>query len=529
MKKHVAFLLCFLMIFSLASCGAINDKTTVPTETEGTQGGESPQDPGIYDGVLELYTKVLTICGDYGSLYFDAENEMQKLGLEDPDEQQLFRDLVIAVRERYFIKLNNRYPRGPLSHFGYVRKDFNGDGRDELVLLTDDAWMLAVFSVADNRPRAVWIRDNWGKNCWFDETGMLYTSTMHDKPFVGSFYEVYRITPEGSLALSLGFGDSGCKMVWEEPIETVSYTRYKFVDGKKETISEEEYQALVDEHLSSRPFSGNNAVREYIVPFFTPSFCESEMARILLDAALENEEGVYDANGEIMGLLASQFVQKGKDVCRLSDVGPLSYACLDLDGDGTEEVLIDYGEGMKMLRYYEGRIYCYYLPAYRINTDGSYRWRTDEGALEEGESAIAFKGTELKTTELWRTVNDGAQNAEYYLGWKQVSKQELLNHFESTPKAKLEIAPLEAAWINKISQDEATGFAKEYWKEYGFDQSDYSVSLLYHSYSYSWSPSSAYVIVLRKLENDFYYVVDEVWIDKTTGEAIVPYIPEAKG
>lgn len=65
--------------------------------------------------------------------------------------------------------------------------------------------------------------------------------------------------------------------------------------------------------------------------------------------------------------------------------------------------------------------------------------------FEYGEDKLIFDGAELKTVTIWRIVNDGEPNAEYYIGDKKVTQEEILKYFEENPKTRIEFSPLEVS------------------------------------------------------------------------------------
>ena len=252
---------------------------------------------------------------------------------------------------------------------------------------------------------------------------------------------------------------------------------------------------------------------------------QAEIAMEMYDAVLENEIKVYQTNTREYSYLAD---------CRtpyacvlLRDCENLRYTYTDIDGDSTEELVIDCSDTL-ILRYYEGVVYLYpftFRNLYYLNTDGSYSWNHNGQNFEYGEKQLAFEGAELKTKELWRIVNDGEPNAEYYIEGKQVTQEEILKYFEDNPKSKVKYSQLEAPWINKISRSDATRLAKEYWKNFNIEDNGYIVEVGVND----WAPSSVYVFIIRRYVVDHYSTFDEIWIDKTSGEAIIPYAPDGKG
>ena len=151
----------------------------------------------------------------------------------------------------------------------------------------------------------------------------------------------------------------------------------------------------------------------------------------------------------------------------LWELEDLRYSYMDVDGDTVKELvlLVDGGDTL-ILRYYKGRVYVYsftFRNMDQLNTDGSYNWNHTGQNFEYGESQLAFDGAELKSKELWRVVNDGDSDAEYYIDGKQVSCEELLSYYEEHPKTKVEFSPLTFSLENAISPRDALKIADEYW------------------------------------------------------------------
>ena len=113
--------------------------------------------------------------------------------------------------------------------FGYALKDLNGNGTPELILLSKDYYVFAVFSLVDNKPYLLdvfWPRHS----CVIYDSGLLYNhssggATLWD-------YRTQRISQDGrELLLVELYGDDG------------SYLGdgfYKVIDGKKYVIDRSE-------------------------------------------------------------------------------------------------------------------------------------------------------------------------------------------------------------------------------------------------------------------------------------------------
>lgn len=253
----------------------------------------------------------------------------------------------------------------------------------------------------------------------------------------------------------------------------------------------------------------------------TPLFYSNDLAMQMYEAALNNEIMVYETVEEKFQYLKDY--RTPYDRIPLEELGSLSYIYMDVDGDSVNELVIDCGDTL-ILRYHECKVYVYpftFRNLYDLTEDGSYYWNHTGTDFEYGEKKLAFEGAKLASKSVWRIVNDGEPNAEYYIGDKQVSEEEILKYLEGNPKTRVEFSPLEVSWMNEISYYEAFSLAEKYWERYEIDKNHYLVE---HGWN-SNAPSSVYVMVIRRSVIDHYSTFDEIWIDKNTGKAIVPYDP----
>ena len=211
--------------------------------------------------------------------------------------------------------------------------------------------------------------------------------------------------------------------------------------------------------IGSRTTQTNNSSTNDYIP---PQISESEIAMRMYEAALKNEIKVYETDIEEWNYLKDCKTPYDRiPLCRTERMG---YVYMDFDGDLINELVIDCGDTL-ILRYYEGIVYVYPFTFgnMQLNTDGSYGWYHIEQNFDYGENQLAFDGAELKTRELWRIVNDGEPNAEYYIGEKQVTHDEILKHFEDHPKTRVEFSFLEVSWQKNITREEALQIASEHW------------------------------------------------------------------
>lgn len=173
---------------------------------------------------------------------------------------------------------------------------------------------------------------------------------------------------------------------------------------------------------------------------------EAERAMEMYEAVLKNEIKVYETDIKEYNYLKDFKTPYNR--IPLCELERLRYAYMDVDGDSINELVVDCGDTL-ILRYYEGTVYVYpftFRNMYQLNTDGSYNWNHTGQDFEYGENQLIFDGAELKPKEIWRIVNDGEPNAEYYIGDKQVTQEEILKYIEDNPKTKVEFLPLEVSW-----------------------------------------------------------------------------------
>lgn len=253
----------------------------------------------------------------------------------------------------------------------------------------------------------------------------------------------------------------------------------------------------------------NNSVASHEGTDTTPAAkSQNDVAMEMYEAVLKNEIKVYETDTEEYNYLAD--CKTPYERILLRDCENLRYAYTDIDGDSVNELVIDCGDTL-ILRCYEEIIYLYsftFRQLSRLNVDGSYSWNYTGQNFEYGCNQIYFEGAELKIKELYRIVNDGEPDAEYYIEDEQVTREELLNHINDDRKSQLQFEQLEVSWQKKITSDEALQIASEYWKtEDGFI--DYGAgSMWIHRIMILDYPSSAWGYYHIGLQTD-HYVTDE--------------------
>ncbi len=169
--------------------------------------GQSPYpaaDFSSYDSILSAYRTIVGSFSDYSHTKWVNGDFDTLFTFNDNETYEIFNSIFDAgIRYKptktYF---GDEYAENGDNAYGYTIKDINGDGVEELILLTDGYDILALFTMKDGR--AVWLREATG--AWIDEYGKIRTSKwmggMVDRD--GEYY-VYTIG-DGKLDLNIGVG-----------------------------------------------------------------------------------------------------------------------------------------------------------------------------------------------------------------------------------------------------------------------------------------------------------------------------------
>ncbi|MBQ8331420.1 MAG: hypothetical protein IJX94_02835 [Clostridia bacterium] len=474
MKKHLALLLCLMMILSLFACDTTDKNKDTENDTANTESLE--KDDGTKDASIS----------DINKQYYKIEEiELTKVRyyIYDSDGNVVLSDetdrpLDISMLGDNIVDICIGMGSG-ISIHKYYDVQSNRFSEEYTYVAATSGNLVAYIDTSMEYPmtnRVLVVRDIFDKNTFYKSFGLDFSPTVHD------------------------------------PIESASFT-----DGEAE---------LEVVYLSERP----PVSLSITIPIRRAAgegeiLSHAERAMQAYEAALKNEIRVCETDIEEWNYLKDCKTPYNRiPLCELERIG---YIYIDIDGDSINELVIDCGDTL-ILRYYEGTVYVYpftFRNMYQLNTDGSYNWNHTGQDFEYGENQLAFDIAKLKPKEIWRIVNDGEPNAEYYIDGKQVTQEEILKYIEDNPKTRIEFSPLEVSWLNKISRVGAVLLAQEYWSSfYTEDKGNIIVPG-----DNSLAPSHVYVVLMRRFVLDHWSTIDEIWIDKNTGEAIIPYVSAGKG
>ncbi len=359
MKHAIAFLLCLIVILSFSSC--LNSHTSIDPESETpSSSDETPiRVETDYGDVIALYRKVIDACSIY-----DKENSdsfyAEKYGITDPQKKKFFGTFRYEAYKHHAGNGEKDCfsPIYKLS-WGYAKKDLNGDGADELILLNEDYTVIAIFSYAVGKPvliggLAYAFPDKRSslENCWIDGDGFIYEYS--DGGF--EHKTKYKVA-QGGASLEI-IADYWLEKRMEYEPEAHVVTEYYMLMGDEEIeITESEYKALNDQHGKYLgQYAGKDVTAEYAGLTFIPLFSEAELLQSIYESVLTTKTKVYEvATGEFKFL---KDVRTPYEQTLLADVTDLRYGFADFDGDGIDELVLDYGD--RFILQYNNRRVCLY-------------------------------------------------------------------------------------------------------------------------------------------------------------------------
>lgn len=113
-------------------------------------------DASSYEGILELYKTAVSCMKDYTRTDYISGVYDEKLTFADDKAYEIFNRLIIAcqMHRRRFTYSTGYMPNAD-NAYGYILKDIGGDGKDELILLSDTYDIIAIFATQNGSPELI--------------------------------------------------------------------------------------------------------------------------------------------------------------------------------------------------------------------------------------------------------------------------------------------------------------------------------------------------------------------------------------
>lgn len=242
-----------------------------------------------YESILDLYRVGIENFDIINDITKGAEFENELFGTEPSKEKEWFSKIMSSS----FLLYPGRKKDDPFSSkhkasCGYVIKDLNNDGVDELILINNDYYsVIAIFSMANGKP--VLLGNYWHRHtCWIDEKGRLHVTGSSGADYTS--HSIYSISAGGeSLVLLKEFGVDGC--VWIDDVSHTKYYQFDSLSGGNVEITESEFDALYQfwsSDLLTKYKDAAEANKKYFESYFTPLFTELESEENM-DASSKNK------------------------------------------------------------------------------------------------------------------------------------------------------------------------------------------------------------------------------------------------
>ena len=207
----------------------------------------------------------------------------------DSDEEfRIYNHLMLMARQyapNNGVLFSNTYPKGGENAYGYCEADINGDGIDELLLMTDDYSVFSIFTTV--KGKVVYVEDytdfllDWGFK-GMDAEGRFYgwrATTMG----LGREWSVFEMGKDGRLTQTLGL---------REVFFSENDGYFKTEGGEYVSINKEEYEAIKADQYDKFDFAtvgtDGEVIRNTMDLTFTPLFALPTPDQMDLSSAWEN-------------------------------------------------------------------------------------------------------------------------------------------------------------------------------------------------------------------------------------------------
>lgn len=227
----------------------------------------------------------------------------------DSDEKfRVYNHLMLMARQyapNNGVLFSNTYPEGGENAYGYCEADINGDGINELLLMTDDYSVFSIFTTV--KGKVVYVEDytdfllDWGFK-GMDAEGRFYGWRATTEG-LGREWSVFEMGEDGRLTQTLGL---------KEVFYSENDGYFKTEGGEYVSITEEEYEDLKGDRYDKFDFAtvgtDGEVIRNTMDLTFTPLFAIPTPDQMDLSSAWENHR--YDpARPLYLGALREDSIQ----------------------------------------------------------------------------------------------------------------------------------------------------------------------------------------------------------------------------
>ena len=227
-----------------------------------------PADFSTYEAVKSTFKEMLAYLPRVNAKW--PTGKLDACFTYDSDEEfRVYNYLMLMAR--LYIPDNGAFSpvlEGGEKAYGYCETDVNGDGVDELLLMTDDYRIFSIFTTV--KGKVVYMEEyadfarKWGTSSVDGEGNFYSIKTATDG--LGRERAIFTFTSDGKLTKTLHI---------KEVFMSENDGYFKFENGEQIRLTEEEYRTLKEDYDkldSSRYGSGGESVRNCTDITFTPLF-----------------------------------------------------------------------------------------------------------------------------------------------------------------------------------------------------------------------------------------------------------------
>lgn len=418
-KNTLAALLCAGILLSSCACED-HDKNATTTTTTTTNTGDSATPPPEGAFSFENYTEILTTFRAMLKHRLDGGKFDNYPRPEYADERS---------REIWINLLTIAYNLTP-EKMCYANRDFDSDGVPELILLSEDYELSAIFALCDSKP--VFLDMFFDNNHLgaIDKDGYVFKSGYSKGD---NWYKSVRQIKNGKLELVVEYG---CKDSTDSG-GTLEYYQIP-ANGNRITVEKSEIDAI--ETMYRPTFSNLTQITfdavPSIIPFFNlPEEPYSPLSQLYREVLRDNvlvrvSRGTfYDAYDELSTVFSQITAQSIKNAC---------FTMVDMNGDGINELMLQAPNHETVAIYYEDGVF-YAHSLFEVDwlyTDGKIAQHDVNGYWGK---KLQFEGGTVQSEKVYEVIwgTDGNPDA-LYLDGEAVTEEEFDAYVASCSAEKVE-------------------------------------------------------------------------------------------
>lgn len=167
MKKRTSFTLICVLLFSLlltTSCDLFQpqDQSSTPetTPTEAPSDIATPKTVTVasYEDVISIYRMAVAHLEEYYNLYpqeFADDMYAAEIANANDEVKHVYQSIFMPCFYLYMHEHGENYQGHGINAYGYTLFDINNNGTDELVLMTDECDLIAIFAMSNGKAKLV--------------------------------------------------------------------------------------------------------------------------------------------------------------------------------------------------------------------------------------------------------------------------------------------------------------------------------------------------------------------------------------